>query len=162
LNNTTKEAKKRAASKPNGQRPPVTKAQLYERRCEAQDKLPNLRDVCLTPEQVDPELADKPFEFAAKYGFVNLHTKEQVESDKDKTAFSQWIGAMKKLRVPLKELLNIRPFSQCNITSWIKRANDPSKYAVRYAEMEEMLNLIKQAAASVASHIEWLPTQKPE
>ncbi len=116
----------------------------------------------LTREEVDPELADKPFEFAAKYGFVASHTKEQIEADKEKAAFSKWVNAIKGLKAPLKELLAVGSFKQSNVESWIKRASDPAKFPLRYAEMYEMVSLIKQAGDSVSELFEWLPTQKPQ
>lgn len=152
--------KVRTAKNNNGSKDHKTPLQ---RQREALDNAPGLMNgKGLTREQVDPELADKPFEFASKYGFVNLHTKEQVETDKDKAAFSQWIGAIKRLKAPLKELLKIGSFNQSNVESWIKRASDPSKFPARYAEIYEMVSVIKQAGDSVTGLLEWLNTHKSE
>jgi hypothetical protein len=134
------------------------RAEVLSRQREALDKVPSLRG--LSREEVDPELADKPFEFSKKYGFVNLHTKAEVEDSKDKAAFSEWIGAVKKLKTPLKELLRIETFSKDNVMAWIMRTHDPANIPVRYAEMHEMVSLIKQAGDSVAELLQWLDSQK--
>ena len=137
----------------------ATKKSPLERQREALENAPGLNGG-LSPMQVDPELADKPFEFTAKYGFVNLHTKKQIETDRDKAAFSQWLGAIKKLHLPLIELLKIGAFNQSNVQNWIRRASDPSKFPARYAEIYEMVSVIKQAGDSVTGLLEWLNTHK--
>lgn len=133
----------------------ITKKSPLERQREALENAPGLNGG-LSPMEVDPELAGKPFEFTAKYGFVNLHTKEQIETDKDKAAFSQWLGAIKRLRLPLTELLKIGSFNQSNVKSWIRRTSDPAKLLTRYAEIYEMVSLVKQAGDSVAGLLGWL------
>lgn len=158
LTETAKEARKRKAA-----RKAAAKAkQKVKINGSSADNVPSLQATALTREEVDPELADKPFEFLSKYGFVTSRTKEQVEADKEKTAFSQWLAAIKGLRSHLKELLAVGSFKQSHIESWIKRTSDPAKFAVRYAEMYEMVSLIKQAGDSVSELFEWLPTQKPQ
>ena len=121
-----------------------------------------LKELGLTPEQVDPELADNPFEFARRYGHVNLFTKDQIKEDREKTVFGQWIGVIKDLKRPLEELLKIPEFSEARLEAWLNRTSDPVKYAERLAWLQRILNTIEQAAESVTKHIKWLSEKQPK
>lgn len=161
LNETAKEARRRAAI-PAVKPRPLTVAERYARHTAQLDAMPGrFQDRVLTAEQVDPEFADKPHEFARRYGHVTLHTKAEIEADRDRAAFIAWRGTVKEIRAQLRSLIKIAPFTNAQIARWLTGAGqaNPSQYAARYAEMEEMLNLFAAAHAAVAAHIAWLPTQ---
>jgi len=51
----------------------------------------------LTREEVDPDFKGNAIEFSAKYGPVNIHTKDELERSKRQDALQKWLGAATSL-----------------------------------------------------------------
>ena len=156
LRNTVKEARKRKAAKTVAETPRLTRAEIRERHFARIDALPPLP--VLTKEQVDPELAKNPLEFAAEYGHVPMRTKTEVMEDRDQQAFHEWRAAVVPLQKKLKALAKLRPFTTKQMEAWLKGP----RYVQRRANIEEFFAALAAAHAAVADHAAWLaehPTQ---
>lgn len=149
LKNTEREAKKRAATKPNkGAKSKQADARTMRQRREAVlNGLSPFKG--LTPQQVDPDFKGSPQDFTDKYGHVQILTKAQREDEADKAAFSAWVGAFRALKNPLREYLKIGKFKVENYHKFIAKAADKEK---RIGEMKELADMMVRTRDS----IDWL------
>jgi hypothetical protein len=157
LGKTAKEARrrrdaaKRKAAKStaggNGEKRLDSGAAAFARMEEAFKGKPRIQDMIVPDEAIDPVLAKDPLAFVAKYGQVNLRTGAQITDERDKDAFVAWIAALRKLKVPLRTLLEVPAFTADNWKNWFApQIAGP----LRRAEITELFDLIAAAAAAVA------------
>lgn len=104
----------------------------------------------LKREEVDPHFQGTPLEFEAHYGKVNLQTKDQIESDKQKMAFSRWVGAVRSCEKPLKELIAASKELPIDLFSDYFRKRDTFKRQLWL----NRLDLFKHACDAVAPAVE--------
>lgn len=97
----------------------------------------------LTPKQVDPDFKGGPAAFTNEYGFVHLQTKAQRDADRDATAFTNWIGALRQLAKSLSAFVQLPAFSPERFQAWL------TKIDKRSPEMQAHFDLLKQASDSV-------------
>lgn len=147
LTPTEKEARRRCASKPKepekekGETPVERQLRMIMER--------KGQKLGLSMQEVDPDFKGTRIEFIDKYGHVQLQTKVQMEIDRDRNAFSAWVGAIRSLRVPLRDYLKVEKFKPENFQAWIKKAPSQEK---RISEIKELVAMIIQSKES----IDWL------
>lgn len=147
LTPTEKEARRRSDSKPKepakekGETPVERQLRMIMER--------KGQKLGLSMQEVDPDFKGTRMEFIDKYGHVQLQTKVQMEIDRDRNAFSAWVGAIRGLRVPLRDYLKVGKFKPENFEAWIKKAPSQEK---RISEIKELATMIIEAKES----IDWL------
>jgi hypothetical protein len=86
-----------------------------------------LSEMFLSREQVDPDFKGTPLEFATKYGHVLLHTKDQIEQNKQQEALQAWVGTVvhyaNAARYMLAALANVDPAALAEWTSKPSKAD---------------------------------------
>lgn len=58
------------------------------------ERFGRLSDKALTREQVDPDFKGNAIEYATEYGAVQLHTKAEIERNRQQDALQAWLGMM--------------------------------------------------------------------
>jgi len=104
------------------QRQPTRKPPPSER------PLKDLSKLFLKPEQIDPNFKGTPLEFAAKYGHVPLHTKEQIEHNKQQQALSAFLGAVSNHeRTGREALKTFEAVDQSTLADWLAKPSKAEK-----------------------------------
>ena len=80
----------------------------------------------LTREEVDPNFQGTPLEFATKYGHVNLHTKTEIEHDKQQAALTAWQGEVSSL-VRAATALSY-PQDLAVVRAWLEKPGKRAKF----------------------------------
>jgi hypothetical protein len=150
------EAKKRVAAKNaasvavKANRAHATKRQAAAARHAAEnDALPRIKDLCLSREQVDPELAHDPVKFSAVYGHTPTQTKAQIESEREQNALITWRGTLKQLRPLLKALLGVACPEKL-ISEW---AHGTGRGTARCEEIKDTLEALARAGNAAMTHL---------
>jgi hypothetical protein len=120
-----------------------------ERRAAEIDASPRIKDLCLSREEVDPELAHDPVGFSARYGHIPTQTKAQIEAEREQNALITWRGTLKQLRPLLKALLGVA-CSQKLISEW---AQGTGRGTARCEEIKETLEALARAGNAAMTHL---------
>jgi len=144
---TEKEARRRSEAKPKEPAKEKTETPVERQLRMIMER--KGQKLGLSMQEVDPDFKGTRMEFIDKYGHVQLQTKVQMEIDRDRNAFSAWVGAIRSLRVPLRDYLKVEKFKPDNFQAWIKKAPSQEK---RISEIRELVTMIIQSKES----IDWL------
>jgi hypothetical protein len=97
----------------------------------------------LTKEEVDPDFKGTDVEFATKYGHVNLHTKEQIEQNKQQEALMAWLGLLADLdRISRQLIATFGNVDAETLHQWITKPNKTEKFKAWHQNIETAFNLV--------------------
>jgi hypothetical protein len=126
------------------------KLNLWQRTNLGLDKIGgNTPFKALTKKEVDPDFTGNAFDFAAKFGHVNLETAVERSQRQERQMISAWIGAIRDLRRPLQAFLAVGQLTKEQLETWIIKLG-PEKTDSRRVEVQEVLDLIKRASNPIA------------
>jgi hypothetical protein len=103
-----------------------------------------LSDYGLTREQVDPDFKGTAVEFAAKYGPVNLHTKDQIEHNKRQEALMAWLGAVTDHARTAQALLLATAVDPATLQEWKGKAGKAEKLHTWLQTIQAACNALGQ------------------
>jgi hypothetical protein len=107
----------------------------------------------LTREQVDPDFEGDAVQFAAKYGHVLLHTKEQLEEHKRQEDLMTWLAAISDLERTVRTFIKAEAPDQNTLRHWLTKPGKAEKLGAR-------LTLIESAWQSIAPCLDIVRSQE--
>jgi hypothetical protein len=112
-------------------------------------ELPGLDSKTLTREQVDPDFEGDVTQFATKYGHVLLHTREQIEENKQQDVLGNWTAAVIDHQKTGRALAGLQMPDPATLRQWLKKSGKADK-------LRTWLGTIEAAYLNIAIGVELL------